>query len=66
MKRSRLGLLADLGRLVLIQGLGRAYVEMLRKADWPREDVRALERLDAPDEEQHRTEIAWPVFQTTR
>jgi HD-like signal output (HDOD) protein/GGDEF domain-containing protein len=38
------GLLADLGRLVLIQGLGRPYVEMLRKADWPREDVRALER----------------------
>src|SRR5487761_522121 len=38
------GLLKDLGRLVLIQGLGRPYVEMLRKADWPREDVRALER----------------------
>jgi HD-like signal output (HDOD) protein/GGDEF domain-containing protein len=38
------GLLADLGRLVLIQGLGRPYVELLRKANWPREDVRALER----------------------
>ncbi|MGH7138890.1 MAG: HDOD domain-containing protein [Pirellulales bacterium] len=38
------GLLQDLGRLVLIQGLGRPYVEMLRKADWPRDDVRALER----------------------
>jgi HD-like signal output (HDOD) protein/GGDEF domain-containing protein len=38
------GLLTDLGRLMLIQGLGRPYVEMLRKADWPREEVRALER----------------------
>lgn len=37
-------LLQDLGRLVLIQGLGRPYVEMLRKADWPREEVRSLER----------------------
>jgi HD-like signal output (HDOD) protein len=38
------GLLQDLGRLVLIQGLGRPYVDMLRKADWPRDEVRALER----------------------
>ena len=38
------GLLKDLGRLVLIQGLGLPYVEMLRKANWPREEVRALER----------------------
>ncbi|HVX12268.1 MAG TPA: HDOD domain-containing protein [Pirellulales bacterium] len=38
------GLLKDLGRLVLIQGLGRPYVEMLRKADWPRHEVRSLER----------------------
>lgn len=37
-------LLQDLGRLVLIQGLGRPYVDMLRKADWPRDEVRALER----------------------
>ncbi|HEX7378931.1 MAG TPA: HDOD domain-containing protein [Pirellulales bacterium] len=37
-------LLQDLGQLVLIQGLGRPYVEMLRKADWPRQEVRALER----------------------
>ncbi|HVA47493.1 MAG TPA: HDOD domain-containing protein [Pirellulales bacterium] len=38
------GLLKDLGRLVLIQGLGKPYVEVLRKADWPRDEVRALER----------------------
>jgi HD-like signal output (HDOD) protein/GGDEF domain-containing protein len=38
------GLLRDLGRLVLIQGLGRPYVEMLRKADWPRDEVCSLER----------------------
>lgn len=38
------GLLEDLGRLVLIQGLGRPYVEMLRKADWPRDEIRSLER----------------------
>lgn len=37
-------LLQDLGQLVLIQGLGRPYVEMLRKADWPREEVLSLER----------------------
>lgn len=37
-------LLQDLGQLVLIQGLGRPYIEMLRKADWPREQVRSLER----------------------
>ncbi|HEX7450065.1 MAG TPA: HDOD domain-containing protein, partial [Pirellulales bacterium] len=30
------GLLKDLGRLVLIQGLGRPYVEFLRRADFSR------------------------------
>ncbi|HET6882959.1 MAG TPA: HDOD domain-containing protein [Pirellulales bacterium] len=38
------GLLRDLGRLVLIQGLGRPYVEMLHKADWPRDELCSLER----------------------
>ena len=38
------GLLKDLGRLVLIQGLGQPYIEVLRKADWPRREIRALER----------------------
>lgn len=39
-----IGLLKDLGRLVLIQGLGQPYIEVLRKADWPRREVRTLER----------------------
>jgi HD-like signal output (HDOD) protein/GGDEF domain-containing protein len=39
-----IGLLKDLGRLVLIQGLGQPYIEVLRKADWPRREVRALEQ----------------------
>ena len=38
------GLLKDLGRLVLIQGLGRPYVEFLRKADQGSQPLRQLER----------------------
>lgn len=38
------GLLKDLGRLVLIQGLGRPYVEFLRRADFSRGQIRTLER----------------------
>lgn len=38
------GLLKDLGRLVLIQGLGRPYVEFLRKADHGSQPLRELER----------------------
>jgi HD-like signal output (HDOD) protein len=38
------GLLKDLGRLVLIQGLGRPYVEFLRKADQGSQSLRQLER----------------------
>ncbi|HJT32532.1 MAG TPA: HDOD domain-containing protein [Pirellulales bacterium] len=38
------GLLKDLGRLVLIQGLGRPYVEFLRRADFSRGQIRSLER----------------------
>lgn len=39
-----IGLLKDLGRLVLIQGLGQPYIDVMRKADWPRREIRALER----------------------
>ena len=38
------GLLKDLGRLVLIQGLGRPYVDFLRKADHGSQPLRELER----------------------
>ncbi|MGH7194125.1 MAG: HDOD domain-containing protein, partial [Candidatus Saccharimonadales bacterium] len=38
------GLLKDLGRLMLIQGLGQPYVEFLRRADYSRGQIRTLER----------------------
>ncbi len=38
------GLLKDLGRLVLIQGLGQPYVDFLRRADFSRGQIRTLER----------------------
>lgn len=38
------GLLKDLGRLVLIQGLGQPYVEFLRKAEASGASLRTLER----------------------
>lgn len=37
-------LLKDLGRLVLIQGLGRPYIDFLRKADHGSQPLRQLER----------------------